>query len=459
MSRVTLLLVFLAGMAIPAGASAAQPVELPDCRLKEKAESLVAGAIPDFAGCVAEQVQSLVARVRPDIDLKLPSDATVPGAQPRLVTGQVVRGNTLTLVVPSRAGLQPPVGQDPAVVVPTPPPGGLGPGPSPPPPPPPPPRVEMPRFSISGSPRVTEGEPLIFQINRDGDHSKPQQVIISYDGESFLVGPPKSIEFPAGQSSMSLQLATAEDPAQNGERRVDVQLEEIQGGRVAEGRTASGFIDDAAATPPRTTSYSISLEGVATRGQPIRFVVSRTGPLAAAEIVYDVMPVGPDSPVSGGARRILFGQDLPSLPINVPPEDYNPCGDPVTITVQRGSTEETARNVEFTEFTPAECAVIPQIPLWKQVLNWLDTNVPWWLLIAAIVAMPLGWAIWKLFDPGGPKPLPPVTAKCSIERGTVLLGLDSGSVGRWPPLKALVTMERGIGRAPNPLPIAEPSDG
>jgi hypothetical protein len=97
------------------------------------------------------------------------------------------------------------------------------------------------------------------------------------------------------------------------------------------------------------------------------------------------------------------------------------------------------------------------------MLNWLDDNVPWWPLIAGVLLLGLGAGIGKSLHRGGngkpPKPLPPVTAKCSIEHGVGRLDLSPGTVGRWPPLKALVTMERGIGRAPSPLPIVEQTDG
>ena len=327
---------------------------------------------------------------------------------------------------------------------------------------------QNPLFSIADAPRVVEGNDLAFPIVRRYDDGCSHRVLVDFPDKSQLVQPPGFVDVPPGDGPHLLQVHTKADAAANGDRTVEVQLRDVQGGDIDEsGRVAHGVIADPPPPElPKPTSYAIGLQGQAVRGQPLIFVVTRSGPLPAADVNYDI--------AQGGQTRrsespVVFAEGSPSAQITLsPPDGYSECGGAVQVSLVGVTGDNLASLAVLAGEHPAWCRPPPR---------------PWWpWVVGAIAAIAVGSWIWRRLHPpepgideeillpgpepegpesggDGPEPAPPITADCAIKPGAPRLSLSDGAIGRWPPIETHVTFERGISSVPVPLPIAESEDG
>jgi hypothetical protein len=353
-------------------------------------------------------------------------------------------------------------------------------------------------FTIAGTSNTVEGGDLVFRILRRGNDGNRYRVALAYNAASLLENPPTDIIVGPSEPVTQLRLRTVAGPDEEGTRLVVVRLAGAStGATIGSKNSARGVIEDAVVAP---ASYSIRPDGIVNRGEAVRFVVSRTGPLAESDVEYGIgqgnVPVG-----AVGARRMLhFAEGSTARPITVLPTVYDPCGAPVNVTLLGAASESPSAIAAFTELMPPECeaaqptpqptgSATPQpgpsptaTPEPKAKPNWalIDMVLRWWPALAVIGLSILGFIARTLkrwwdrkkalaakltgHEPAA-KPQPvatpvqPLTAACRMETGISELLGDEEKMQVWPGFRARVTIERGMASVPDPLPITEEPNG
>jgi hypothetical protein len=216
---------------------------------------------------------------------------------------------------------------------------------------------------------------------------------------------------------------------------------------------------------PAVSSFTIKADAVVMRGEAIGFTVTRSGPLPAVEIPYDIAQ-GSDvvAETAGKPHTLNFGEGVTSLPITIAPDNYTLCGDPLTVTLRTAPENPAAATAAFLGYMPDDCRR-PPMSFWDRVQRSIDADPLWWGLGLLLVLTGVAASIWLLkrrpVRPDSPEvedPSAPVSADCTIEPGTVALLDRDPQADRWPEIAAQVTIEPGSTLAPQPLPIREPTD-
>lgn len=483
------LLAFAAGPGTAIAQAARQTPASPDCNIQGAEATLKAGGTPDFRGCFIGEAARLLMRL--DYQIRQVTDEAVSGVERGRITSQSRDGRLFVLRVSTGRGF-PPQPTPTRTTTPAPPTQPETPSPSP---------VE---FSITGTSRTVEGGDLVFRILRRGNDGNRHRIALTYSPAELLENPPPNLIIGPSEPVTQLRLRTIAGSDEEGTRLVNVRLTDVSGSALIGSRNlARGVIEDAPAAP---ANYSVRPDGIVNRGEAIRFVVSRTGPLAESDIEYGIgqgsMPIGAE-----GARRVLhFAAGSEARPITVLPTSYDPCGEPVNVTLLGVAGEAPAAVAAFSNFVPEECREATPPPTAQPVPtdvvtpgpsptfepqpgpepNWflIDLALKWWPAVAVILLSVLGFifrAVKRAADRKkqlvetltgielDPKPVPqtdtssapaqPVSATCRIESGISELLGDEDKMQVWPGFRARVTLERGMASVPDPLPIAEEPNG
>jgi hypothetical protein len=482
MPRITAFLVFFCWIASVSGIASAQSVDVPRCDPKQVLAILHnGGQFPDVRGCrlvdIAKAAERFDYRVRPE------ADKTVSGIERGIITESRLSDGIVFVRVSTGAGYPPPAPPAPATQLcpdgsqipatetcpdPAPPPPEVvvppipAAIPAPPPPNPPPPpanhdpapdplppadsdcyQYQMamfrpPRFTISAPADVREGNRLTLTIRRDAKECRPHKIGLTYDHGELLTQPPTSIDFPASadpNADQDVIVTAARGPVGDGDHFVTISLSTGNDAAVGDPGSVTVRILDTIVEPP--TSYTVVPPENVGRGQSLTFRIERTGGTLASETIEYEIRQGKDRIFPDGLPHPLkFAPGETSKTLTLLGQFYSVCDPAPTITLNDGSGFAKA---SFSGSPPRSC-----------------NPIPWWLIAGGVLALgAIAYGIRKIFFP----PVPILYPTWDVEPGLPLPALNAPRIPGWPRFSTETEVEWGGAEVPQPLPIAEKTDG
>ncbi len=523
MPRIVLLLVAIAAcwIASVGAVASAQPTEAPACP-RDAERTLRAGRLPDLSGCRVGEATKLLDkygyRYRSRSD---ESDGDARDARGDRVTRQIIEDGLVLLSVATRRRDQPATPEPPVrracpdgrrvlttEACPAPPPAqamqtcpdgsriaiaatcpdeeapppvitkppvipAATPTPAPPPPPLPPvaarptppkqttkpsptpaPSVDPcqqlmavfipPHFSIAAPPQVREGDRLTVTVHSDRKECRAHKVGLVVDRAELLAAQPPTIEFLPQSTEQSVTIATAKGQPGDGDQSLTISLRTGHDAAVGEPGSVTVRIIDTP-KPDETPTYAISAPQNTPRGQVLTFEVRRSGSTGPARLEYAfrqgkdlISPDGLDHP-------LVFGTGETSKTLDLPGERYAKCGLAPTLVLRGPSGVETQASATF---STDRCTLLES----------LNEKAPWWPIPALVAAAVLGFGLWQLGKKifSGP---PTFYPKWELKTEPAAGEFNPPRLPDWPRFATHVDLEWGGASMPEPLPIAEKTDG
>jgi hypothetical protein len=408
MPRFVAFLIFACWIASVSGIAAAQPVAPPPCKRGEAEAVVAAGGVPTFVNCSLEEIDDLVNPIRQRFRVFFEPDNETSGVKQGIISRQVQQDGQVTYFVATGAGY-------------------------------PPEEVQRPRFSISAPASVKEGDQLTLTIRREGSDGRPHRVRVTYDHPELVDAKEASIDFSTDRTEEIIPVDTATGQPGDGDRSIMITLETGEDAVVAEPGSATVTILD---TPP--TNYLIERPQNVNRGDPMEFVVRRTGPPSESAVEYQL-----SQPSGIGDTQWLpltfDEQGMATVPLSS--EAYLPCGNPPLLKVRASQNGIIQAAASFSSLWPPACEVEPP-----------ENGIPdWWPIPAGILGtVAVAYLISKIWPPPVPPALYPTW---EVEAAPAAGPFNAPRIPGWPRFSAQVDLEWGGASVPEPLPIAETNDG
>lgn len=390
---------------------------LPDCDRATAEKVTYAGGVPTLTGCSAVDVEYLFDRLRQRYRVFVNPDPSATGFPPRIITRQEQEKLNLTFYFSTGAGYPP----------------------------------HHPTYSIRAPAQVQEGVPLTVTVHQDDSDHQPHNLSLKFDPPDLMAGEAPSFTFPPDTSDKILAIDTAKGTPGDGDKTLTVGLLSAdEGTAVGDPGSVKVKILD---TPP--TVYTIVASERIVRGDPIEFRIDRSGPLIAAQLDFDVQQgkdrISPD----GMPHPLVFRAGEASRTLTLRPDFYDKCGPPPTLDLNDGSGHPNSASAAFDGICPTG---------W---LEWLEKNVPYWPWPAIPAGILLGFGLWRLArrifngrsEEPVPAPPPLLYPTWQFEEGIMPPPLDPPQIPDWPKFRGEVEIDWGGADVPDPLPLAETTDG
>jgi len=412
----------------------------PPCVPQTIEAQIEAGALPDFSGCPVKYAVSRIEGAFPNqFKVRPVATTNVEGFSPGTVSAQKRQGNLVILIYAAASKISA------AALAQVP--GGV-PGVAP---------VQHAIFSIADAAPVPAGKPLSFKITRANNDKRAHQINLYYSGDGILVDPPASITFEVDDpDEKDVSVPTSPNQSSTADHQVRITMRPGSDGGVVTSPSAVGTITaPPPAEPPsgapkeEPVRYAIQSLGAVTRGNDLRFTVSRTGPLGTVRIPYDFTQEGTATAMSeANPPAVEFREGEAATTLVIPSGQYANCGGNVTVTLAGGTSAQGS----FSDRPPQDC--YPPPPWWEVALDWMSRNLVLTLALAAAVLIGSALGLARIF-----RPVPKVGSSCTIVPGKASLRPIGQPLSHWPEIRAEAELKDGRLSVTQPLPKLEPADG